>query len=186
MTDGTNPVSPSEGSAPAARAIYQMPLFWLALLVVAALAGTAGYALSGSTKTPTTLASTTTSAAPTTTSSSTTTTAQLSGCAQDQSKTYVQVTSVAALSGGAATLVVHPVTLHCGGPDDRQYLPQTDNETITLLSNAPIVILDQNFAPIAANVSGLQSYVTANTDGNIFFVDGPLSAATGLTAAFHP
>jgi hypothetical protein len=188
MTDGNNPVSPPNATGQAATAMYQKPLFWLALLVVAALAGTAGYALSSSTKTPTTLATTTTVASTTTTSSSTTTTTNsgTTTCTQDLAKTYIQVTSVTALASGGATLVAHPVTLHCGGPDDRQYLPQASNLNITLTSNAQIVILDQNFAPLAANVGGLQNYVTANTDGNIFFVDGPLNAATSLTAAFHP
>ncbi len=188
MTDGDNHVTPSAANAPnslgATRALYQTPMFWLALLAVAILGGAAGYAVHRP-STAKSAASTSTTAASTTTSS-TTTTAAPTGCLTDQSKIYVEITVVNPQTDGSTSLAGHPVTLHCGGPDDRQYIPQLTSVNITLLSSASITILDANFMPVSATVAQLQNYITANSDGNIFFVNGPITAATSIVAAFHP
>ena len=178
MTDGENRVTPGANSmansAGATRALYQMPMFWLALLAVAVLGGAAGYALhsSGAAKSA---PSTSTSAASTTTTSGTTTTTAPTGCLADQSKIYVEITVVNAQTDGTTSLAGHPVTLHCGGPDDRQYIPQLTSVNITLLSNASITILDQNFMPVAATLAQ-RAYVTSiNSADTLLLAEGVLA-----------
>ncbi len=145
---------------------------WLGALVLLVGGGVAGYFLH-----------TTKAATPATTS-----TVQLTGCARDQSNTYVQLLSITPSTSGGATISVHPVDLHCGGPDDRQYLPLLDTETWTVAPGATFTILNQsqNFASIPATLAQVQAYLIADPDNNIFQSKGSLDAVTSLDAVFHP
>jgi hypothetical protein len=90
--------------------------------------------------------------------------------------------------GGAQppTVSGRVVTLHCGGPDDFQFLVRGTPETVSLRTSATITLL--TLAPdfYIATLRELNSYLANDEDGNIFRITGPNSGATALTAMFHP
>jgi hypothetical protein len=85
-----------------------------------------------------------------------------------------------------ATVSGHVVTLHCGGPDDFQFLVSATPETVSLRTNASITLLTLKPDFYIATLKELNNYLAHDEDGNIFRVTGPESGATALTAMFHP
>jgi len=90
--------------------------------------------------------------------------------------------------GGAqrATVTGNVVKLHCGGPDDFQFLVHGTRETVSLRTNAKITLLTLEPAFYRATLKELNNYLASDEDGNIFRITGPDSGATALTAMFHP
>ena len=163
--------------------------FWTTLIIIALVVGALSVALAVNINSSpsSSVKSTSTSTSTSTTETSTSLLVNLT-CAQEQAaNTYVQIVSVIDHPDGSATISAHPVVLHCGGPDDRQYLPQSSLVTVQLLPNANVQILKTYYATnIPATLSQLNAYIAANWDGNIFLVVGPSSAATGIIGQFHP
>lgn len=90
--------------------------------------------------------------------------------------------------GGAqpATVTGHVVTLHCGGLDDFQFQAHATPETVSLRMGAKIILLTLAPTFYVGTLKELNEYLAHDEDGNIFLVTGPTSAATALTAIFHP
>jgi hypothetical protein len=86
----------------------------------------------------------------------------------------------------SATVTGHVVTLHCGGPDDFQFLVHATPETVSLRSNAKIVLLTLAPTFYFGTLKMLNEYLAQDEDGNVFLVEGPNSGATSLIAMFHP
>ena len=171
MTDESSQASTMSSPPAPPRGIFKSPAFWLIAILLIAAGGAGGYALHST---------------PSTAPPSSTSTTMLSGCALDQTKTYIQILSITGVTASSATVWFHPVDLHCGGPDDRQYDPLVQTGTTVISTAIPITILDQNFQSVSGTFAQLQTYVVANSDGNIFLVQGPLTAPTSLIAVYHP
>jgi len=181
--EGEEPVGSSSSGAPRGHVAIRRPVFWTIVIAVVLVIGGLSAALA--------MSQSSTSAAPGTSTSTTETSTSLPvnlTCVQEQAaNTYVQIVSVVDHADGSATVTAHPVVLHCGGPDDRQYLPQSAVVTVQLVPHGNVQVLKTYYASnIPATLTQLNSYVAADWDGNIFLVAGPESAATALIAQFHP
>jgi hypothetical protein len=108
-------------------------------------------------------------------------------CAKGARFRFIQIEYLR-YGGGAqpATVTGHVVTLHCGGPDDFQFLVQTTPETVSLENHAQITLLTLEPTFYVATLAMLNSYLARDEDGNVFLVEGPNSGATALRAMFHP
>jgi hypothetical protein len=80
----------------------------------------------------------------------------------------------------------HVVTLHCGGPDDFQFLVHATPETVSLRDNATITLMTLAPAFYIGTLKTLNNYLAEDEDGNIFRIAGPDSEATAISAMFHP
>jgi hypothetical protein len=85
-----------------------------------------------------------------------------------------------------ATVSGHVVTLHCGGPDDFQFMVQTTPETVSLRINVKITLMTLAPAFYRGTLTELNDYLAHDEGGNVFLVAGPNSGATALHAMFHP
>jgi hypothetical protein len=108
-------------------------------------------------------------------------------CAKGASFRFIQIDYLR-FGGGSqrSSATGHIVKLHCGGPDDLQYLVQPTAETISLHSHAKITLLTLEPTFYIGTLKELNDYLARDEDGNIFLVSGPDSGATALTAMFHP
>jgi hypothetical protein len=88
--------------------------------------------------------------------------------------------------GSKASVTGHVVTVHCGGPDDFQFIVHPTPVTVTLRKDAEIVLMNAEPSYYEGDVAELNTYLSVDFDGNIFAVGGPDSAATELLAQFHP
>jgi hypothetical protein len=108
-------------------------------------------------------------------------------CASGASYRFIQIDYLR-FGGGSqlATATGHVVKLHCGGPDDLQYLVQPTAERVSLRSHAKITLLTLEPTFYIGTLKELNDYLARDEDGDIFLVTGPDSGATALTAMFHP
>lgn len=108
-------------------------------------------------------------------------------CAKGAAFRFMQIDYVR-YGGGAqpATVTGHVVTLHCGGPDDFQFLVRATPETVSLRPHATITLMTLAPTFYRGTLAELNDYLARDTDGNIFLVTGPDSGASALHAMFHP
>jgi hypothetical protein len=88
--------------------------------------------------------------------------------------------------GQTASVTGHVVTVHCGGPDDFQFIVHATPVTVTLRKDAEIVLMNAEPSYYVGDLEQLNDYLSVDFDGNIFAVGGSDSAATELLAQFHP
>jgi hypothetical protein len=108
-------------------------------------------------------------------------------CAKGAKFRFIQIDYLR-YGGGAqlATVSGHVVTLHCGGPDDFQFLVQTAPESVSLRTNVRITLMTLAPAFYSGTLKELNNYLADDEDGNVFLVEGPNTGATALHAMFHP
>jgi hypothetical protein len=179
MSNTSDAATPEDRRKHAARLIFTTRSVGLIVLAVAAIVVIEGFALSwgggGSHPSRATVPST----IPASTSPNI--------CAKGARFRFIQIDYLR-YGGGAqpATVTGHVVTLHCGGPDDFQFLVQTTPETVSLENHAQITLLTLEPTFYVATLAMLNSYLARDEDGNVFLVEGPNSGATALRAMFHP
>jgi hypothetical protein len=161
------------------RALRKTGTIWLFALAAAAIVVIEGFALSwGGNGSPPSRAS-----VPSTVPAA----ASPNICAKGATFRFIRIDYLR-YGGGSqpATVSGHVVTLHCGGPDDFQFLVQTTPETVRLRTNARITLMTLAPAFYSGTLSELNNYLARDEDGNIFLVTGPNSGAAALRAMFHP
>lgn len=122
---------------------------------------------------------------------STTTTTLAPWCVTLMTDSFIQAQSVTVAPDGTAAVKGLALGVQCspGTPDDVQFHDLVTGEapeTVHLVAGATVtgVNLSGGSAPLA--LSALAHYLVHDTDGNLFQVIGPLSAATELLGRFHP
>lgn len=102
--------------------------------------------------------------------------------------TFVQIDKAKAAPRGAQTVTGVVVRVHCGGPDDLQYIPTNKKYTGHVLPHATIKVLSFangiSFPRLPENK--LPKWIAHDDNGRIFTVTGPAKAITALTEMYHP
>jgi hypothetical protein len=101
--------------------------------------------------------------------------------------TFVRLLAVTVAADGSATLTGNPTTVHCGGPDDLQYLPGASTETVQLVAGGSVGIFSlTTMGDTPLPVGQLSAYLAKGPESGIFQVQGSLPAATGIAEIYHP
>jgi hypothetical protein len=102
--------------------------------------------------------------------------------------TFVQIDKAKAAPRGAQTVTGVVVRVHCGGPDDLQYIPTNKKYTGHVLPHATIKVLSFakgiSFPRLPENQ--LPKWIAHDQGGRIFTVTGPAKGITALTEMYHP
>jgi hypothetical protein len=86
------------------------------------------------------------------------------------------------------TVTGKTVTVHCGGPDDLQYIVTSKPFAGHLLPSAKITVLSDTSGvgfPALAQ-AGLPRWIRHDHFGSIYAVTGPFKAISALNEEFHP
>jgi hypothetical protein len=121
-------------------------------------------------------------------SSSPSTTAAPTGCTQLATRTFVEIKTVTAGSGGALSIAGNPATLVCGGADTSHYAVNA-SRTVTgkVLAGAQVQVFPVAVLALTTMPHGrFASYLSTDTGSRTFLVSGPLEAITGLQEQYHP
>ena len=120
-----------------------------------------------------------------------TTTTLAPWCATLMSESFIEARSVAVAANGTAIVKGYALGVECspGTLDDVQFhylVAGEPPEFVHLIAGAAItgVVLSGRTKPLKLNA--LAHYLAQDTDGNIFQVVGPFTAATSLLGKFHP
>ena len=124
-------------------------------------------------------------------STATTTTTLASWCVTMMNEAFIQAQSVTMNSNGSAVVsgLALGVTCAPGTPDDVQYHDLVTGEapeSVNLIAGATITGVNLSGGSMPLQLSALADYLSQDTDGNLFQVVGPFSAATELLGRFHP
>jgi hypothetical protein len=101
---------------------------------------------------------------------------------------FVEITKAAAARHGGETVTGYLVRVHCGGPDDLQYIPTRKIFSGHVLPRAGITVLSFNGGLHTIRISGnqLPKRIAHDESGRIFNVTGPAQAIRGLSEMYHP
>jgi hypothetical protein len=102
--------------------------------------------------------------------------------------TFVQIDKAKAAPHGAQTVTGYLVRVHCGGPDDFQYIPTSKKFTGHVLPHATIKVLSfaNGITFPRLPESQLPKWLAHDDNGRIFTVTGSAKAITALTEMYHP
>jgi hypothetical protein len=125
------------------------------------------------------------------TQSATTSTTLAPWCVALTHDTFIRAQSVTVAADGTANVKGLALEVECapGTMDDVQFHQRVANEpleTVHLVAGAAITGVTMSGGSKPLTLSDLAHYLSQDTDGNLFRVVGPLSAATALLARFHP
>jgi hypothetical protein len=102
--------------------------------------------------------------------------------------TFVWIRKASGSARTGLTVTGDKVTVHCGGPDDMQYIVTSKGFTGHLLPPAQITVLsDANgltFPRLAE--AKLPKWIAHDTFGSIYAVTGPFKAIRDLNEEYHP
>ena len=107
-------------------------------------------------------------------------------------KVFVLAKAAIVRSNGSALLTGAPVTVHCGGPDDFQFVPQSGTLTVDLAVGATITVIGEpNTTTEPLAVSKLPAYVSSGkAESDVFLLagtrQGAVFDATAIAEQFHP
>lgn len=111
-------------------------------------------------------------------------------CAALQQHPLVHLTVVVLQPGGSARLTGTPTTVHCGGPDDVQFIPEPDTVTVDLHSGATVRVARSGPVTVPLPVRQLPAYVASGGATDVFLINGKLNGlvydATAVTEQWHP
>jgi hypothetical protein len=114
---------------------------------------------------------------------------QATGCAAwAREHTFVEIDKAKAAPRGAQTVTGFVVRVHCGGPDDLQYIPTSKRYTGHVLPHATIKVLSfaNGISFPRLPESQLPKWIAHDQSGRIFTVAGSAKAITALTEQYHP
>lgn len=102
--------------------------------------------------------------------------------------TFVEIEKATAAAHGGQTVTGFVVRVHCGGPDDLQYIPTDEKYTGHVLPRATIKVLSfaKGITFPRLPESQLPKWIAHDQSGRIFTVTGPAKAITALTEMYHP
>jgi hypothetical protein len=102
--------------------------------------------------------------------------------------TFVEILKAAPAAHGALTVTGYVVRVHCGGPDDLQFIPTNRKYTGHVLPHATIKVLSFTNGITFPRLpeSQLPKWIAHDQSGRIFTVNGPARAITALTEQYHP
>jgi hypothetical protein len=102
--------------------------------------------------------------------------------------TFVEIDKAKAAPRGAQTVTGFVVRVHCGGPDDLQYIATSKRYTGHVLPHATIKVLSfaKGISFPRLPESQLPKWIAHDQSGRIFTVTGPAKAITALTEQYHP
>lgn len=143
------------------RTLLSARTTWLVALAIVAIVVVEGFALSwgGSTSNP--------SQSPTTSTVSAAASPNI--CAKGARFRFIQIDFLRYGFGTEPTRVVgHEVALHCGGPDDFQFLVRTTPETVSLRTNATITLMTLAPAFYTGTLEELNNYLAHDDDAISF------------------
>lgn len=106
--------------------------------------------------------------------------------AEARTATFVHINAATAGPSGALGIVGNPVTLVCGGPDDRHFAIGGSTENATVVPGATVQVLTNSGQPRPLAEVQLPSYLSTDQQPRVFAVTGPLLAVTGLQEQFQP
>jgi hypothetical protein len=108
-------------------------------------------------------------------------------CPNNPRNRFIQIEYLRYGGGDQPAVVTGKVlTVHCGGPDDFQFIVHAKSENVSLRANVKVTLLTLEPTYYLATLKECSNYLAYDEDGNIFLVVGPNSRATALTAEFHP
>jgi hypothetical protein len=102
--------------------------------------------------------------------------------------TFVQIDKAKTAPDGAQTVTGYVVRVHCGGPDDFQYIPTSKKYTGHVLPHATITVLSfaNGITFPRLPEKELPKWIAHDQNGRIFTVTGQAKAITALTEMYHP
>jgi hypothetical protein len=101
--------------------------------------------------------------------------------------TYISVSSIST-SAGQTYVTYQPATMHCGGPDDYQYIVQSGVHHVYVDDDAEVVLIDETDNPteVASSARDLPA-AFARSRQPIFAVRHSSTGHAGaLVQRFHP
>jgi hypothetical protein len=112
-------------------------------------------------------------------------------CAEfEAGRVFVRLKTVTVARDGSAVLTGNPVTVHCGGPDDFQFVDGTGTTTVDLEVGGTVDVVGADDEPAPLDVHKLAAYVASGGETDVFLVTGTevgtVDHATAVAEQFHP
>jgi hypothetical protein len=110
-------------------------------------------------------------------------------CQQWAKNSFVYIAKASGNPGKGLTVAGQTVRVHCGGPDDLQYLWTGKKFTGHLLPTARLSVLTYGAngpEDIRLAQPKFAHWVAADHQGSIYLVSGPLKAIRTLVEEYHP
>jgi len=114
------------------------------------------------------------------------------GCAALQQHPLVHLTFVVLKPDGSAHLTGTPTTVHCGGPDDLQFVPEPGTVTVDLRSGGTVRVARSGPVTVLRQlpVRQLPKYVASGAATDVFLINGKFNGlvydATAVIEQWHP